>query len=73
MSTRKKTQNTKNTQNRKYIIFEKYSKKLLGVDINSYVLKFNNPINCRKNLTIKLRPFIRKFINEKLNFSSFFF
>ena len=72
MSTRKKIQTTKNTQNRKYIIFEKYSKKILGVNVNSYVLKFNNPITCRKNLTIKLRPFIRKIINEKLNFSSFF-
>lgn len=70
MSTRKKTQTTKNKKY--YIVFEKYNKKLLGVDINSYVLKFNTPISCRKNLTIKLRPFIRKYINEKLNFSSFF-
>jgi hypothetical protein len=75
MPTRRKRQtlkNSKNSKNSKNIIFEKYNKNVLGVNVNSYILKFNNPISCRKSLTIKLRPIIRKFINEKLNFSSFF-
>lgn len=74
MSTRKKTQTKKNTQikRKNYIVFEKYSKNVLGININSYVIKFNNPISCRKKLTIKLRPTIRTYINEKISFSSFF-
>ena len=59
-------------QNGKYIIFEKYSKNILGVNINAYILKFNKTIECKKNITIKLRPIIRNFINKNVGVSNFF-
>ena len=56
---------TKKTNNKNYIILEKYEKNILGVIIRIYKIKFNTLYKCSHNLTLKKREdYIKKIVKN---------
>jgi hypothetical protein len=64
--TRKNKKKTIHTK--PYIIFEKYSKNVFGVNINIFILKFNTRYNCNTYLTLKKKSdYIKKSIFKNIH------